>query len=178
MKPVTTARTTAILLLLLAGFHSAAFGANDLLQQELMAMKNAVLETMPKGTRVLAICGPSDGRGYYVSPKHTGWTDDPISKGRIIIISGPDGVPNILFHDAKGDFVDATADGANVTFSFVNDDKQSSGLIETYPSTGVTQTYVFSDAPTGESVLLWTAAKAHISTVGMTKVAAFASKCL
>lgn len=178
MKPVLTARITATLLLLLAGYHSAAFGTDNLLQQELMAMKNIVLETMPKGSRVLAICGPSDGRGYYVSPKHTGWTDDPISEGRIVIISAPDGVPNILFQDAKGDFVDATADGANVTFSFVNENKQSFGLIETYPNTGVTQTYVFSEAPTGERVLLWTAAKAHISTIGLTKVAAFVAKCL
>lgn len=178
MKLFTTVRATVSFLALLTGFHCAAFGADNLLEQELRAMNDAVLQTMPTGTRVLAVCGPSEGRGYYLSPDHSGWEDDPISKGRVIIVAGPDGEPNVLFADARGDFVDATADGGSVTFSFMNDEKKSFGLIETYPKTGVTQTYVFSTSPSGERVLLWTAAKAHISTVGITKVAAFASKCL
>lgn len=178
MKHVTTARTLFSFLTMLTGFHCSAVGADDLLEKELRAMNDAVLQTMPTGSRVLGVCGPSDGRGYYLSPDHTGWADDPISQGRIIMVSDPDGAPNILFHDARGDFVDATADGATVTFSFVNADKQSFGLIETYPKTGVTQTYVFSAGPSGERVLLWTAAKPHISVVGLTKVAAFVAKCL
>lgn len=145
---------------------------------DLQSLQDQMKATLPTGSLMLATCGPSNGQAYYLGPKETGWEDDPISKGRIVLIASPDGKPNILFKDASGTLVDAIKDGAKVSFSFINENKDSFGIIETYPSTGVTQTYAVTMDADGNRTMLWTMVKANISVANITKAAAFVSKCL
>ena len=84
----------------------------------------------------------------------------------------------IYFRDARGGFVNAADDGAIITFSFIDADNLSFGMIETYPSTGVTQTYGATTTETGERLMLWTATKVHVSKADITKVSAYVSKCV
>ena len=93
-------------------------------------------------------------------------------------MAGPDGKPKILFKDAFGEFINAAEDGANVSFSFIDEKKGSFGLIETYPATGVTQTYAITMDAEGNRTMLWTTVKANLPSANITKAAAFVSKCL
>ena len=147
------------------------------LQKELKALGSAVQSSLPKDSHLLATCGPSEGRAYYLSPKHEGWADDPISIGRTIFTSSGEGDPNILFQDARGGFVNAREDGAVLVFSFLDAEKLEFGIIETYPKTGVTQTYVLSADKNGDKYMLWTTAKAHVSVADITKVSVHVSRC-
>ena len=151
---------------------------NQAVADDLQSLNDQVQATLPKGSLILATCGSSDGRAYYLEPKHTGWADDPISKGQIVFVAKADGEPNILFKDAFGGFVNAMKDGARVSFSFINEEKGSFGMIETYPKSGVTQTYAVTMDSEGNRTVLWTTVKANISAANITKVAAFVSKCL
>ena len=152
--------------------------AEQVVADDLQAISDQVRATLPNGSLLLATCGPSDGRGYYVEPKESGWQDDPISKGRTVFVVGPDGKPNVLFKDAFGAFVNAIKDGATVSFSFIDEENGSFGMIETYPNTGVTQTYAVVMDSEGNRTMLWTTVKANVSAVNITKVAAFVSRCL
>ena len=145
--------------------------------EELRTLGETVVASLPKGSRLLAACGPSQGVGYYLTPQGTGWVDDPISKGRIVVVASPEGVPNIFFKDATGSVINARDDGAEITLSFIKPEKRSFGLIEHYSSTGVTQTYVFSPSSEGRLTMLWTAAKSHMSVADITKVSAYVSVC-
>jgi hypothetical protein len=147
-------------------------------EDDLQSIQNLAISTLPKGSRLLATCGASVGKGYYLSPKVVDWDDDQISKGRTIFVAGPDGEPNILFRDARGAFVNAIKDGAKITYSFLSPDENSFGIIETYPATGVTQTYAIANGPDGKRTMLSTAIKVRISIANITKVAAFTANCI
>ena len=169
---------TILLALAFANPIKAADQSDDALRSELRSLGSALLSSLPKGSHLLATCGPSEGRGYYLSPRQEGWVDDPISAGRTIFVASADGKPNIFFQDARGGFVNAADDGAIITFSFIDADNLSFGMIETYPSTGVTQTYGVTPTETGERLMLWTATKVHVSKADITKVSAYVSKCV
>jgi hypothetical protein len=146
--------------------------------EELRTLGSAVIASQPKGTRLLAACGPSQGIGYYLTPREDGWTDDPITKGRIIIVASATGEPNVFFQDAKQRVVSAIEDGADISFSHILPEKRSFGIIERYKSTGVVQTYIFSSSPNGRARLLWTTAKPHVSIANITKVTAHVADCI
>ena len=100
------------------------------LADELQKLSDGLQATLPKGTLLLATCGPAEGRAYYLNPKPKGWADDPISKGRTIFIAGPDGAPNILYRDASGSYTDATKDGAKISYSFIDDCSPSAPMAQ------------------------------------------------
>lgn len=145
---------------------------------ELETLGKALMSGLPAGSQLLAVCGPSEGYSYYVTPKEGKWTEDPISMGRMIVVSSPDGTPNIFFQDATKQFINSREDGAEIFFSFLLPAKNSFGLTETYRATGVTQTYVFSPSPTGELIMLWTTAKSHVGLANVTKVSAYKAICV
>lgn len=145
---------------------------------ELRTIKSLAQKSLPEGSKILVTCGMSEGRGYYVSPIIEAAADDKITDGRLVIFIDQDSEPNILFRDSRGAFVNAKEDGAVMLFSFVNEQKNAFGLIETYPETGVTQTYVFSKGVDSKMYLLWTSAKAHMSIANITKVSSHRSICI
>lgn len=160
--------------------HSSDARAEALtnIDAELSAIGRAVLSSLPKGSYLLATCGPSEGKGYYLSPRNDGWVDESITAGRMIFVASPEGTPNILFQDARGGFINAVEDGASISFSFLNPEKHSFGVIETYPKTGVTETFAISLDAEGKRVMLWTSVKAHVSVADITKVTAYRSNCI
>ncbi|WP_156318043.1 hypothetical protein [Porphyrobacter sp. AAP60] len=146
-------------------------------EDELRALKSLAQSTLPEGSAILAVCGPSDGQGYYLWPRHEGWQNDPISAGRLVFVVAPDNQPNVLFLDARGEFISAKDDGGILSFSFLDPETGSFGIIETYPSTGVTSTYVVTVSPEGELYGLWTSLKSHISSANISKVTAHVTRC-
>ena len=145
---------------------------------ELRSIQNLAQQSLPAGSTILATCGMSEGRAYYISPKVQDSADDRITDGRLVIFVDAKNEPNILFRDARGSFIDARKDGAIVVFSFLNEAKKAFGLIETYPTTGVTQTYVFSTGADSKKYLLWTTVKAHLNIADITKASAYKSVCI
>ena len=144
---------------------------------ELRTLGQAVLANLPKQSVLLAVCGPSQGVGYYLTPNEDGWVDDPITMGRMVVVVTPDRSPNIYFKDASGEMINAKSDGAEIEFTFIDSKNESFGLIERYQKTGVTQTYVFSPSPGGRSIMLWTSAKAHSGRASITKAATYFAQC-
>lgn len=146
--------------------------------EELQGLKSLALSTMPESSEVLAVCGPSEGFAYYLWPQNEGWQEDPLRGGRLVFVVSSDKKPNILFLDSRGEFINSRSDGGEVYFSFIDAVTGSFGLIETYPQTGVTQTYIVTLAPDGELYGLWTSAKSHISRADISKVSAHVTKCV
>ncbi|NCP14512.1 MAG: hypothetical protein GW858_10155 [Sphingomonadales bacterium] len=143
----------------------------------LLALKSLAQNMVPEGSDILAVCGSSDGKGYYLWPRHDGWQSDPISGGRLVFFVTPENEPNILFLDALGEFINAREDGGILSFSFLDPKTGSFGIIETYPSTGVTSTYVVTVSPEGELFGLWTSLKSHVSQANISKVTAHVTRC-
>jgi len=132
---------------------------------------------IPANAEIVADCGPSAGRSFYLTPQRDGWVDDGVSGGRILFdLRGPTDM-NIIFRDATGSLVDTERDGG-ATFVV----RHSEGFAEftavaLYPATGVIETFAITDLGNGTRQLLWTSNKSRVGALGITKVSAFVSEC-
>jgi hypothetical protein len=126
---------------------------------------------------VLAECGASTGRAYYLTPQDQGWVDDGITGGSLRFTADGSGNPNIIFTDATGLTIDAAADGAQLLFSRLDSDRAEFGVVAIYASTGVVETYNVYQLPGGHRRLLWTSNKPRTGPIGITKVAAYSAVC-
>ncbi len=130
--------------------------------------------TEPAGAEDLAVCGRSDGKGYYPSAalragEPSIWTDDPISDGRITLAMRQPNTFDILFSDATGAVVSATQDGASVVR--VGQSDVSITVVVVYPM--LVETYTFLNSTDGPEVL-WTSNKHSTPIV---KVGAYRAQC-
>lgn len=150
---------------------------------ELQTLGEAALRSAPPGTKLLAVCGPSMGRSYYVATKAAApsvageaWEEDGITNGRIIVLVTPDGKPKALFRGALGELNDAAEGGAKLYFAFSPRPNGDFGVIVTYPETGLTETYNVIQNRDSERLLLWTTNKPNMTY--FSKSGAFAARCL
>ena len=105
---------------------------------ELQTLGEAALRSAPPGTKLLAVCGPSMGRSYYVATKAAApsvageaWEEDGITNGRIIVLVTPDGKPKALFRGALGELNDA-AEGGDVEVDVDEVDVVPAGAVGDY----------------------------------------------
>ena len=127
--------------------------------------------SVPAHADILAECGASTGKAYY--PGEGGWVDDAVSKGSYLFtVEGA--TPNVLFKDARGQFIDATADGGEVRLTYVDPKRGEFGLTVSYEATGVMETFSVTSRPEGRR-LLWTSSKTGKG--GVAKVAAYTAAC-
>lgn len=125
---------------------------------------------------IVAQCGPSLGKSFYLAEKDGGWSDDGISKGQFLFDVDVDGNWDIITKDAFGKNVSAVADGAVIVKVQGQVPFNTFLLISAYPGFGVAETYSVTTEPTGKRVLLWTTNKQNEAPAGK-KMAAFLSVC-
>lgn len=127
-------------------------------------------------SKILAVCGASSGKAFYVEPRVTGWVDDAISGGSVTLMIGSDGQPDVIVRDAMESSQLASASGSVVapliaeeigSFIFVVLDREGNEVT----------TYQVSTDATGGRTLLWTDTKNHKTNANITKVAAYVASC-
>ena len=150
---------------------------------ELRTLGDTALKSASAGTKLLAACGASVGRSYYVvndaaaaSEPDEQWVDDGITVGRIILMEGPDGHPKAMFRDTTGELNDAVEDGASVGYALKPNENGDFGVIVFYPSTGLTEVYNVIRNRKGSRIALWTTTKPNMTY--FSKSGAFAARCL
>lgn len=124
------------------------------------------------GAGILAECGSSNGSAYYNSEGK--WSEDGISQGGFVFTFDDSG-PNVLFRDAGGKFVDAKSDGGTITPTHATPERGEFGMVVSYPTTGVVETFNIVRMDDGKRQLLWT-----INRPGkqkFSKVAAYVATC-
>jgi len=122
----------------------------------------------------IAVCGGSDGQGYYPSVGLTAghkseWTPDSISKGRITLSFTAPNNFGVLISDATGAIFSSTADGTKV--ARVGQTESSITMLVVYPM--LVETYTFLISSTGFEVM-WTTNK---YTTPILKVGAYRASC-
>lgn len=100
-------------------------------------------------------CGGSEGHAYFMEGEwtpeaETGWSEDRISNGRILLIVS-DGKPQLLIGDATGMF-DAEKDGAKIAITQTTESMIV--VVTVYPKSVETYGFQMRDDGTGEVV--WT----------------------
>ena len=129
--------------------------------------------TSPASAAILARCGTSSGQAFYEDAGT--WTPDKIGKGGFEFVVDDKGSPNVHFVDTTGGLVDAAADGAKVTFSFIHHELGEFGIVVIYEATGVVETYNVIKTSTKSKVLYWTANRSMASQ--FSKVSAMVAQC-
>jgi hypothetical protein len=121
---------------------------------------------------VLAACGASEGVAFYKADGR--WSDDRLSAGAFTFVVNDKNEPNLLFKDSSGAITDARADGADVTFSFVDPAKREFGVVVNYSESELIETYSLIHGTDKALYLQWT-----VNRVGgvMPKVAAYTATC-
>jgi hypothetical protein len=125
--------------------------------------------------RLLAVCGPSIGKAFYVHPEITGWTDDKITGGSFTFLIDEAGKPDIFIRDASKKKFSVRDDGSTLVAPFV-DEKSDTFTFILIGNNGGVSTYQLSIARNGSRILLWTDTK-NLSAGVISKVSAFTSQC-
>ena len=119
----------------------------------------------------IAICGASDGMGYY--PAEGKWTDDKISGGKFTLTQTSENDFDLLFVDARGNVFSAKQAGGAVILTGAMNNAIS--IVVIHQSTTVTETYTFFRNADGNAQALWTSNKGGGSPI--MKVAAYRADC-
>lgn len=118
------------------------------------------LASPPAPPTILATCGASTGKGYFVLDGKGVWADDGITKGRLVFSVADDDKPNLSYYDTFSGTVDAVADGGRVFLTNL-DETGDFSMVVIYPATAVAETYSLIRLATGKRQLVWTTNKAH-----------------
>ena len=109
---------------------------------------------------VITTCGASKGYGYYfeggIVPKDkSGWSEDSISKGHIILVLEGDGKEfNIYYKDAEMT-KSAKEDGGKVLLAHLDENFQTIMILVIYPGQGVVEHYLFRLDGSGNGGVVW-----------------------
>ncbi len=95
----------------------------------------------PANAKILAVCGPFEGYGYYdegafVPKGETGWTEDKIGIGSTSITE-VDGKFDIIFSDVASKNVSSRADGVKVNLISINNDAEIITILVSYPNVSI-----------------------------------------
>lgn len=134
----------------------------------------AILMASEAQAEVLATCGPSTGKSYWVE-KDARWADDKISTGSFIFTADVKGNGNVLTRDVRGGVTDAAADGGDVILTHVSPNRRDFVMVLVYVDAGVVETFNIITGPDGVRQALWTTNRPNGSTAP--KVAAFRAVC-
>ena len=133
-----------------------------------------MLMTNPLRAEVLAHCGPSYGKTFFVDHGNR-WTDDAISGGSMTFTIDAKGNGNILLGDATGGVTDVAADGGEIILFHLTPNRRDFLMAVVFVATGVVETFNVVTGTGGERQVLWTTSRPEGSI--MAKVAAFRSLC-
>ena len=148
-----------------------------MIQTKLLAAAAFLLVTETANAEIVADCGPSTGRSFFLTPQRDGWVDDGITGGRILFdLRGPTDM-NIIFRDSTGVLVDVERDGGATFIVSHSEGFADFTAVSVYPATGVTETFAVTNLGHGSRQLLWTSNKSRVGASGVTKVSAFVSEC-
>jgi hypothetical protein len=132
-------------------------------------------EGMASGSAAVFVCGPSTGQSYFLDP-HQGWQDDGMTGGSTVLLRLPDGGWDVVFRDATGLFISSRRDGGIVSQSYAGDGNATIGIIVSFPSTGVVQTYSFiRNAPGGATLMM---AQNKPTPSIFTRAGVYVSRCM
>jgi hypothetical protein len=171
--------------LILVPLALAAFGCSeekqvsDVYDKDVGYYSTQIKLSAPEGSIILALCGASTGKAYYIgnSEDSREWIDDSINNGRQALVELPDGTLDMFFRGVDGILYSALKDGGKVTYLYKKNEGKEFGVLVHYASTGVTETHNFMwDEKLGR-VNLWTSNKNIESGISIRKVTAFVSKC-
>lgn len=171
---------SAIATLLLATFLASNAQANEM--QDLTNLRTQIVEEF-EDWEVVAVCGVSSGKSYFLQEIQKGWQDDQISTGNLVFVKGSDGKPDVIFLDATQEAKSATLEGAGVYEVFARKETNEYVWIATYPSTGTTETYTLSLDPNSIKLVMWSQGRPSVqlnndprAQVGA-KIASFVARC-
>jgi hypothetical protein len=133
--------------------------------------------------KVVAVCGASSGKSYFMQELQKGWQDDQISSGNLIFLIDDQGNPDVLFIDATQDVRSSALEGAKVVELFSRPDSSEHVWLVAYASTGTTETYSLSlGGPI--KLVMWSQGRPSVQvgtepnrTIGA-KMAAFVARCV
>ncbi|PTT75391.1 hypothetical protein DBR41_26350, partial [Pseudomonas sp. HMWF010] len=106
-----------------------------------LALAIAMLPVTTAYAGIVAQCGPSVGKSFYLSETDGGWSDDRISKGQFLFDLDSEGQWDIITKDALGKNISAVADGAVVFKVDGSAPFKTFLLVAVYPGSGVAETY-------------------------------------
>jgi hypothetical protein len=124
--------------------------------------------------QVIATCGESNGKSYYLEPTKDGWLDDGIKGGLTSFIRFPDGKLDILFKDFVGTRF-ASQDGAAVIKVF--DSSEFITVVVIYAATNVVETYQLKLDRDGRGTLIWSNIKYRSGPMATTRGMLLVSNC-
>jgi len=133
--------------------------------------------------KVVAVCGASSGKSYFMQELQKGWQDDQISSGNLIFLIDNQNNPDVLFIDATQGVRSATLEGAKVFEVFSRPASNEHIWLAAYASTGTTETYSLSlGGPI--KLVMWSQGRPSVQVgtepnrkVGA-KMAAFVARCV
>jgi hypothetical protein len=114
-------------------------------------------------TDVIADCGASSGKTYFLAPGAPAWYDEA-GQGRLVFTLNARGKPDLLSRDGNGASRSAAAEGAAIVLTRVDAEAREFGLTLVYPKTGLVETY--------NVVKLGNGARTLLSTVNMARIGA------
>jgi hypothetical protein len=107
---------------------------------------------------VLASCGSSQGKTYFIEEGNRGyWRDDRIPNGSIKLIFDDNNNPDIIVTDKAGKY-SARSEGAKILNTHIDEATNTLTILVVYPKP-VIETYQFHLGPPKKYVV-WTGAKA------------------
>jgi hypothetical protein len=151
----------------------------DIVGQDVADYSTQIKQVAPEGSTILALCGGSVGRGYFIGDGvgNREWIDDSINNGRLALVELSDGTLDMYFRGVDSILYSAIKEGGKVTYLYKKSESQEFGILVHYASTGVTETHNFmADEKLGR-VNLWTINKNIEQGVPIRKVTALVSKC-
>lgn len=133
--------------------------------------------------KVVAVCGASSGKSYFMQELQKGWQDDQVSSGNLIFLKDADGDHDVLFIDATQDARSSILEGAKVFEIFSRPESEEYIWLAAYASTGTTETYSLSlGGPI--KLVMWSQGRPSVQVgddpnrkIGA-KMAAFVARCV
>jgi hypothetical protein len=110
--------------------------------------------------QVITSCGASKGYSYFfeggIVPKDkSGWSEDAISKGQMILVLEENGKEvNIYYKDAQTT-KSAKEDGGKVHLMYIDDNLQTIIILVNYPGNGVIEHFMFRLDGKGNGSVVW-----------------------
>lgn len=131
-----------------------------------------------RGLQLLASCGGSVGKAYYLEPESAkGWDDDPITNKRTAFGIDAGGKLHIVANGASEVPFDAEQDGADIVVSKLDVGHGELVAAAVYKDAGVIESFNLTHDAKGNQVLLWTAVK-NGSGFGIVKGGSYLSRCV
>ena len=124
--------------------------------------------------QVIAVCGASKGKAFYLEPTKEGWVDDGISNGTITFLRNPSGDFDVLVK-SMGPAFSARGDGAQVVKVHGSDENVLTFIV-VYPL-HVTEVYQLTLNASGRGTLIWSNLKNRAAPMGVTRGAVFVAEC-